>query len=459
MKKLNLIPLVALMLGFVLPNFAQQTNNGQTTITIIKKYIDENGVETVETTTTTSDENNIDSDSHIFFNSADNNFQGIQLDEMESLTNEISKQLESFEIEVDGTNRTVVTINENNSITSNSSCNSKPTPFLGVVTKRVDNGVMITRIIDESAAKAAGLKEGDIITNLAGKNTNSTSELSCAIKKQEVGKNVSISYIRNGQAMQTSATLGKNTNSSQTSTFKLNKKAQDFMRGNHRSYTYNNNYKVDPCKVFIGVFTSSSTHRSGEGISVNSIIDNTPAQEAGLQRGDIITAMDGISVNNHNELLSQRNTHQQGDQFTITYKRNGSYYTVGAEFKSCKEEETETTRIETPKQETIEPTINDTPPVFNNSNNELDIELRAFPNPTNRLVNVRFEGDKVPTNIIITDVTGKEVFNEYIRNFDGVYNERIDLKDTGAVQGTVIISVKQNGKTASKKVLYIQGRA
>jgi len=234
-----------------------------------------------------------------------------------------------------------------------------------------------------------------------------------------------------------------------------NNHSNNYKPKNNRSYSYKRDYKVDPCKVFIGVFTSSSRHSSGEGLAVNGIIDNTPAQEAGLQEGDIIIGMDGINVNNHRELLNIRNTHSQGDEFTLTYKRNGQYYTVGAEFKSCKEEET---TDETPT-EIVADSRTETPQTFTETDTELDIELRAFPNPSNRLINVRFEGDAVPTTVSITDINGKEVYRDYNRNFDGIYNEKVDLRELGAAQGTVIITVTQNGKATSEKLLYIQGRA
>ncbi len=450
MKNLNFLPLLAaLMLFFAAPNYAQKnletnvttmTEGNTKTVTVIKKYIDENGVETVEETTRviTLDEG---SDNSFQFNSDSDN---VQINDIETLTNQISEQLSDLEIEFGDETIQLFNGNVNG---KKSSCNSNPTPFLGVVTNSTDNGALIEKVVAGSAAQAAGLQAGDKITSVGGKSTNSTSQLGAAIKKQKVGEKVTINYIRNGQSMSTSAklTASKNTH--------ISRSYWNNSQGNsNRSYKYNRAYKVDPCKVFIGVYTSSSTHRSGEGLSVNGIIDDTPAQEAGLQKGDIIIGMDGINVNNHKELLSLRNTHSQGDQFTITYKRNSEYYTVSAEFKSCKEEEkTIENVLAEPKTEAAQD--------FTQTDTDLNIELRAFPNPSNRLINVRFEGDAVPTTVSITDINGKEVFRDYNRNFDGTYNEKIDLRELGAAQGTVIITVTQNGKATSEKLLYIQGRA
>jgi len=73
---------------------------------------------------------------------------------------------------------------------------------LGVVTRSTENGALIKEVVSGSAAEAAGLQVGDKITSLAGKSTNKTSELSCAIKKQEIGKNITINYTRDGHSME-----------------------------------------------------------------------------------------------------------------------------------------------------------------------------------------------------------------------------------------------------------------
>jgi len=110
MKKLNILPLLAvLMLFFAAPNYAQknvetnvttETDGNKKTITIIKKYIDENGVETIEQTTevVTTDEG---SQNRFYFNSESDNIQSIEIEDIETLTNEISEQLKDLEIEFD----------------------------------------------------------------------------------------------------------------------------------------------------------------------------------------------------------------------------------------------------------------------------------------------------------------------------------------------------------------------
>ncbi|MFT7451566.1 MAG: membrane-associated protease RseP (regulator of RpoE activity), partial [Patescibacteria group bacterium] len=203
---------------------------------------------------------------------------------------------------------------------------------------------------------------------------------------------------------------------------------------------------------FLGVYTSTSSryhpHSSSNGLRINGVIENTPAFDAGLLKGDRILALDGVSVDNHKSLLAERNKHEAGDEFTLTFLRDGDEVTVDAKFKECKEEEKEIVTEEEAIEERTEE---------QNVNNLLDINLSTFPNPTNSSVNIRFVGERTATIVTVTDIKGKEIFREELNNFDGLYNNKINLN--GAATGAVIISVQQGNKISSKKVLYMPDRA
>ncbi len=70
-----------------------------------------------------------------------------------------------------------------------------------------DAGVMISKIVDDSAAAAAGLAVGDIVTRVDGDEIGSAGELGRAIRGQEGGAAVAIEYWRDGQVEQATATL------------------------------------------------------------------------------------------------------------------------------------------------------------------------------------------------------------------------------------------------------------
>ena len=61
-----------------------------------------------------------------------------------------------------------------------------------------------------------------------------------------------------------------------------------------------------------------------QGVVVVSVSNGTPASEAGLQKGDIITEMDGETVKSTSHFRYLLYKHQVGDTVTIKYIRNGN---------------------------------------------------------------------------------------------------------------------------------------
>jgi len=59
------------------------------------------------------------------------------------------------------------------------------------------------------------------------------------------------------------------------------------------------------------------------GVIVEFVAADTPADAAGLQRGDVIVQMDGEGINNNGDLLRVLAERQRGDTVTVTYYRNG----------------------------------------------------------------------------------------------------------------------------------------
>ncbi|HLZ15183.1 MAG TPA: trypsin-like peptidase domain-containing protein, partial [Candidatus Saccharimonadales bacterium] len=62
----------------------------------------------------------------------------------------------------------------------------------------------------------------------------------------------------------------------------------------------------------------------------SSIIAGGPAEKAGLQEGDIITAMDGTTIDQNNSLSSLINKHKVGDKVSLSVVRGGKTITVNA---------------------------------------------------------------------------------------------------------------------------------
>jgi Do/DeqQ family serine protease len=66
----------------------------------------------------------------------------------------------------------------------------------------------------------------------------------------------------------------------------------------------------------------------GEGVFVMNARDKGAAAKSGIQKGDLITKINGIQINSGAELVGQIAIYRPGDKIKITYKRNGTEYEV-----------------------------------------------------------------------------------------------------------------------------------
>jgi membrane-associated protease RseP (regulator of RpoE activity) len=77
---------------------------------------------------------------------------------------------------------------------------------------------------------------------------------------------------------------------------------------------------------FLGVGVQTST--DPKGVEITDVAENSPAAKAGLQDGDVITAIDGNDIASADAVRSAVQAKQSGDEISVTYTRNGQSSTV-----------------------------------------------------------------------------------------------------------------------------------
>ncbi len=84
-------------------------------------------------------------------------------------------------------------------------------------------------------------------------------------------------------------------------------------------------------RPYIGIYgidldsITASRNKLVEGVYVYQVFSNTPASDAGLERGDIIVEFDGQEVKTKQELNDIKNSKNIGDKVKVKYYRNGDY--------------------------------------------------------------------------------------------------------------------------------------
>ena len=82
--------------------------------------------------------------------------------------------------------------------------------FLGITMAASTDpvGVAVTSVYKDTAAAAAGLRTGDVITKIDGDDMTSAKDVSIAVSSKNAGDTIQITYVRNGQESTVTATLG-----------------------------------------------------------------------------------------------------------------------------------------------------------------------------------------------------------------------------------------------------------
>jgi len=82
------------------------------------------------------------------------------------------------------------------------------TAWLGVAFSMVDEGALVALVVPESAAEAAGLREGDIITEVDGRKVTFERPLDERITRYAPGDRIELTVLRNGEEYDVSVRLG-----------------------------------------------------------------------------------------------------------------------------------------------------------------------------------------------------------------------------------------------------------
>jgi S1-C subfamily serine protease len=166
-----------------------------------------------------------------------------------------------------------------------------------------DEAGLVVEIVRGSAADKAGLRDNDLIIKLNDTPTNDWSDLSNFIKKSKPGDKVTITYRRDGKEATTEATL----------ITRKEVEKQD---------------KKEP-QGFLGVSPEDDDDDDKPGVTV-SITNNSGAEKAGLQDGDVIFQLNDTQIADFEDISDFMRYTKPGDKVRVTYERKGQRNTVEA---------------------------------------------------------------------------------------------------------------------------------
>jgi serine protease Do len=197
--------------------------------------------------------------------------------------------------------------------------------MLGVVTEEVDGGgVKVTDITDESAAKKAGIKEGDVITKINDTKIESPDQLSEVIRKQKPGDKVTVTLLRDKKEQKLTTELGKwkgvGVFNYAPGQFKMDMpdyrelitpKIQGVPR---TSWSMSGQPKLG---------LSVQDTDDGKGVKVLEVDHDSNAAKAGLKENDIITQFNEKEVNSADEVAKLVRENKDKVSIKLKVNRNG----------------------------------------------------------------------------------------------------------------------------------------
>ena len=193
-------------------------------------------------------------------------------------------------------------------------------------------GALVVEVASGGPAENAGLKAsadtttvdgvqvpvgGDVITALNGQPILSMDDLIAAISAYRPGQNVTLDVIRGGKTVQMQLTLGLRPENPTT--------AQNTQPSNPQQPRV-----LAP--VYLGItgqtLTSSLATAAGlpadtKGVVVEQVQAGSPAESAGVQAKDILTAIDGTQVSDVQTVRALLINRQAGDRIALSLVRDG----------------------------------------------------------------------------------------------------------------------------------------
>src|SRR6187399_3258130 len=204
--------------------------------------------------------------------------------------------------------------------------------MLGVVTEEVEGGVKVTEITDESAAKKAGIKVGDIITKIGDTKIEDPDQLSQTVRKQKPGDKVTITVLRDKKEQKITTELGKWKGVSGFSfapgkEFKMDMPDYElFAPRVQATPRVRNGQAWSNGAPRLGLSVQDTD--DGKGVKVIDVDNESNAAKAGLKEDDIITNFNGTEVNSADEVAKLVKENKDKPTISLKIKRAGKVQTV-----------------------------------------------------------------------------------------------------------------------------------
>ncbi len=174
-------------------------------------------------------------------------------------------------------------------------------------------GALVGDVTANGPADKAGIKRGDIIISFNGKKIENSAQLRQVVAQAEPSSTARIVLLRDGREMPVSMVLGE--------------RPRDFSGRNDQPEDAPEEKTGEKLGLTIQTLTPDIAqqlgYRNEHGVLINSVTSGSPADEAGLRRGDLIKEVNRAEVRTALEFKRLASRAQSGDSIVLLVNRRG----------------------------------------------------------------------------------------------------------------------------------------
>ncbi|MBU2586697.1 MAG: Do family serine endopeptidase [Alphaproteobacteria bacterium] len=168
-------------------------------------------------------------------------------------------------------------------------------------------GELVQTVQDDSPAARAGLKPGDIVTKVNGKDVTGEQTVSFLVANMEPGAQVPVELLRDGKRLALNVTLGKRPSEAelqqQTQTFDPD--AEEPMAPGASNETIERKLGLQVMPMTAAIARSLGVPADTQGVVIAAVDPNADAARKGLRRGDIVLSANYQAVASVEALAEQ----------------------------------------------------------------------------------------------------------------------------------------------------------
>jgi C-terminal processing protease CtpA/Prc len=195
---------------------------------------------------------------------------------------------------------------------------------------KVENGVLVSGVEEDSPADNAGIEDGDVIVRFNGKSVSSADELRSAVRATSPGKAAKVDVVHDGDTKTLTLTVSERPEH-ETMHWESHGDgdtpmmfARDFnMFGGPRLGIQAKELDDEGLASYFGA-------KKGDGLLVLSVDDESVASKAGVKAGDIISKVGDDKIEDTQDVRHALKDYDKGDKFDITVIRHGKAQSLKA---------------------------------------------------------------------------------------------------------------------------------